>query len=305
MTLPMKLNRKPTNTPTPRHGFSLIELLVVIVIIGILMALILPALSAVRRRAAVAEQAAEFAKLDTAMTQFASDMGVEPWSEIVLTEDPNTTPWDPTSTTRIRRMWPTFDFTAQIDFNANGNFTGDSTGNGTITLAGSECLVFFLAGTLSRDQDGDGVVSAAEVTAQPTATHIGFSKNPINPFSMTGSNRQVPWFTFDPGRLRDVDGDGMSEYYPTLGEANVPIHFASANNGQGYYTGVTIYVQADGRTAWNRDSHQLIAAGFDGSLGFDPYAGTRITYAKADSLGGRPLEVDNVTNFKQGSTLGD
>ena len=307
----MKLNPHNTSPRHTRHGFSLIELLVVIVIIGILMALILPALSGVRRRAAVAEQAAEFSKIDTAITQFTSDMGVEPWSELVVTEDTSVIDWDATpelilSRTRIRRIWPTFGFSGQIDFNGDFAFTGDSSGGGTITLAGSECLVFFLAGPFSRDADGDGSISAAEAVLP--AAYLGFSKNPINPCSTTGTNRQTPWFNFDPDRLTDADSDGMPEYYPTLGEANVPIHFASANNGQGYYSGVTIYVQADGRTAWNKDSHQLIAAGFDNELGFVPYSippAARLTYANSGSLSGRPMEADNVTNFKQGSTLGD
>jgi len=303
----MQLNHKTASKTlhnTHRLGFTLIELMVVIVIIGILMALILPALAGVRRRAAVSEQAAEFAKIDTAIATFTSDMGVEPWSEIVLNENPSSTnPWNPISMTRIRRIWPTFDFGLAIDFNADGAITGDSSGNGTIILTGSECLVFFLGGALTRDTDGDGAVSPTEANGQ--ASHIGFSKNPNNPCSMTGSNRQGPWYTFDVNRLKDLDGDGMPEYYPTLGDQNAPIHFASSNNGQGYFSGVSIYVQADGRTAWNKDSHQLIAAGFDNDLGFLPYAGLKMTYANAESLNGRPLEVDNVTNFKQGSTLGD
>lgn len=304
----MKLTHQISRPRHTRHGFSLIELLVVIVIIGILMALVLPALAAVRRRAAVAEQAAEFSKIDTAITQFTSDMGVEPWSEIILTENGSSATWDPTSATRIRRIWPTFNFSQDIDFNGDFALTGDASGSGTITLASSECLVFFLAGAFSRDTDGNGSISATE--AEMPAAYLGFSKNPINPYSKTGSNRQGPWFTFDAGRLKDSDGDGMPEYYPTLGEANVPMHFASSNNGQGYYSGVTVYVQADARTPWNKDGHQLIAAGFDNDLGFVPYsvppaAAPRLQYANSESLNGRPLEADNVTNFKQGSTLGD
>ena len=61
----MKLNHHPSLKPAPRHGFSLIELLIVIVIIGILMALILPALRGVTGQAAIVEQLSECSKIGT------------------------------------------------------------------------------------------------------------------------------------------------------------------------------------------------------------------------------------------------
>ena len=86
-----------------------------------------------------------------------------------------------------------------------------------------------------------------------------------------------------------------------------PIPVCSANNGQGYFAG-SVLRSADGRTPWNKDSHQLVAAGFDNDLGFLPYARlkhlpNKLQYAKFNIW--PTLEADNVTNFKQGVTLGD
>lgn len=306
------MNRRPLLPQSGRvlrSGFSLIELLIVIVIIAILVALTVPAIQRVRVRAQIQEVSAEFTRLDAAIAQFTSDFGVYPYSELVVTEDPSVTAWDASpelqlSRTRLRRVFPQLTFSGQIDFNSDGAFTGDGTSGATITLTGSECLVFFLGGVMTRDKDGDGLVSPAEAGTAPS--WIGFSKNPVTPFLPTGENRLGPYYNFDVTRLVDTDGDGMMEYLDSLPGQTTPIHFVSSNNGQGYSPLVSRYVAVDGRTALNKDTHQLISPGLDGQLGFDPMAGLKGVYADGvDLKGSRLAEADNIANFKPGSTLGD
>jgi hypothetical protein len=205
-------------------------------------------------------------------------------------------------------------FTGAIDFNADGGFTGDSGSDATLTLTGSESLVFFLAGVMSRDQNGNAVVDPAEVTVAPT--WVGFSKNPVTPFITSGSNRHASLFTFDIARLVDTDRDGMMEYFDSFPGQTTPFHFVSSNNGQGYAASVVYYVQGDGKTPWNKDSHQLISPGIDGVF-FDEAVSTpfKSIYTNETDLKLKrnyevpadvtDYEVDNVANFKPGATLGD
>lgn len=281
----MRTQRRSHPPTAPRTGFTLLELLAVITIISILLALIFPAISNVLQNANNAEVNAEFVKIGQSITSFESEYNLHPWSHVILREEGGT--WDATSKTRIRRIWPQFNFSLDRDINGDGDATD------VLELTASECLVFFLGG----------------VPAAPGTTGvIGFSKNPINPFSRTGTNRTVP-HEFDIERLVDSDGDGMWEYADSVSET--PLLYVCSNNGQGYSTAdgsLNYYVQADGTTPWKPDGYQIISAGEDQQFGFDPAPNP------FDSSGGstdsRPrfaedIEVpreqaDNLVSFRNG-----
>jgi prepilin-type N-terminal cleavage/methylation domain-containing protein len=70
----MKMNQQ-----TPRRtGFTLIEMMVVIAIIGLLLAALLPAFSTVRTKARYAQANAQFGALDTGLVMFRSEFGTLP-----------------------------------------------------------------------------------------------------------------------------------------------------------------------------------------------------------------------------------
>lgn len=69
----MKLPLSPTRPLNACQGFSLIELLSVIAVIGLLAAIIVPAVNRVRERAAMAHSAGNLRQLGTAALLYASD----------------------------------------------------------------------------------------------------------------------------------------------------------------------------------------------------------------------------------------
>ncbi|MBI2885458.1 MAG: type II secretion system major pseudopilin GspG, partial [Candidatus Omnitrophica bacterium] len=87
--------------PVPRApsvGFTLVELLIVIAILGILMSLVTAGAQTARRRGAVAKAKATIAALETAIAMYHADLGSYPASgnaELVaaLTEEPDDANW--------------------------------------------------------------------------------------------------------------------------------------------------------------------------------------------------------------------
>lgn len=88
----MKANRRPDR----RHkgGFTLIEILLVVVIIGILAGIALPKLSGHTRRAEITRARAEIENIGTALAQYEMDMGEFPRSLQELVTSPGSDRWN-------------------------------------------------------------------------------------------------------------------------------------------------------------------------------------------------------------------
>lgn len=286
----MKLNHQTTSPRHPRHGFSLIELLVVIVIIGILMALILPAIGRVRYTARVAEVSAEITRMEQALATFQNRFDTYPPSSISLygTE----AAWDrnPTAKSVIRTIWPDFDFSTS----GRGDQSIHPWGTDDKVLTGDECLIFFLGG-----------VPVYQV-GSTTPTLTGFSKNSRWPFAVAGENRDGPFHTeFRAERFVDGVGaesvaDQIPSYLDSLPDQSTPIWYSVATNGR-YANGEPAYYQGDGTTPWKRDSYQLISPGIDKSFGDIVKTATfKAAYSDTTDFATRKDERDNITNFSSG-----
>ncbi len=270
-----------------------------IVIIGILMALIIPAISGVRRNVQQAAVSTEITQLDQAIMSFKTRFGKEPPSS--LTVPVNEAGWTMEDRQKILGIWDQFDFSS----------CGGRTGGYPVTavqLNGAECLTFFLGGLNS---------------GTPTAPSlIGFSKNPVTPWSATGENRDAPFFdNFSSDRLVDVDGDGALEFLDSLPDQKTPYLYLTGQgksyrkaNVPGAFDDYDVfdsvldaaadprdmsacYLSSDGKTPQRSTSYQIISPGFDGEYGVGGIYtdGSELTVAN-----GRQAEADNITNFSGG-----
>ncbi|MDB4614426.1 prepilin-type N-terminal cleavage/methylation domain-containing protein [bacterium] len=311
--------KDPASAPPGRAGFSLVELLMVILIIAALMALILPAVNSVRRTARNAAVKAEINRLETAVAAFQTRYGEVPPSFLVIPARASASTvadWSPVvfqkSRRAIRKIWP------QFDFDSNGGLPVAATQNPTV-LSGAECLVLCLAGVPNTS----GVLD-------------GFSKNPAVPFSPIGENRDGPFYEFGPGRFSDVDNDGFAEYLDELPGQRTPLLYVSSrgsgyapqapgapdafdvfnNNDLSNWTdgfasgdknlGGAYHQDAAAKVAWKKESFQIISPGEDGLYGDANASATNFAgngFYQAD--GSMPRgEADNISNFSSGTTMG-
>jgi prepilin-type N-terminal cleavage/methylation domain-containing protein len=241
-------------------GFTLVELLAVIVILSLLVALLLPAIGAAVRRANEASVTAEMNVLASSLAAFKSDFVEVPPSRIILAEDGDYSPTKLAYTTYsfatpnavdqnngaiaqrsinyLRRFWPRLPLSLSGPTRGPGSaayLAGDKTwmdynGNGKldapVVLTGDECLVFFLGGVPEQVTTGNTTAWGA----------TGFARYPTNPFISgvaMANSRTKPYFEFRNDRLVDIDGDGYPSYVDALNNGKIYAYFSSYG-GSGY-----------------------------------------------------------------------
>jgi prepilin-type N-terminal cleavage/methylation domain-containing protein len=240
-----------------RFGFTLVEVLIVILIIGTLIAILLPTIAAAFRRAKEAQATAELNNMATALADFKQKFGDYPPSRILFCEGgynslgaaylAQTVPGvsgahgmsdsDITYGTLVARsalylnkFWPRADFYSAPASTLAGNFH-DFNGNQVVdppyVVSGAEALVFFLGGLPSYTG-----TSASGLT--------GFSKSPILPFvdQTIAPNRSIPLYEFVSGRLKDLDHDGIPTYLDIFsdgsGTNSIPYAYFSSYGSNAY-----------------------------------------------------------------------
>lgn len=297
----------------PRAGFTLIELMVVVLIIAILIAVAFPAYQAVISNTRTAQVRSEMAAINGAIAQFKAQYNSEPPSYIKFQTAAGGTPGSPAALAPetkaiLRKMFPQINLAADSPIQASltqAGLWGEE-------LHGIEALVFFLGGV----RQNPGTPPTPATLTDEAKDLIGFSKNPQNPFAQPGSgqsNRIKPMFEFDTGRLLpspDVQVVSSNPrplvYRDRLSPSNPYIYASTATTGT-YRDGGTaatsdfpVGFKAYRKTSatgpfWNPNSYQLISAGPDGEYGnggvYDP--------DKKSSLD-QEQEFDNLANFADG-----
>ena len=312
----MTLHTSPT--VGRRAGFTLVEIMVVMVIIGLLAAILVPVLGSVLRRTNEAAVKVEIGSLESALADFKARFGTDPPDHLHLHESAAGWASDPESRSKVLAIWPRFRFDVPRDYlDGVSNNAG-----GEVHLSGAECLVFFLGGMPKRDVNG-------------RFSMTGFSKNPLNPFAPitpgADESRDGPFFDFPSARLHEHERspdapDGYPDFRDSLNNQTAPYLYLSSANGRGYdpeggfvfnhqfgnmanamvFNRNSPYWQAAGGQEWNPKSFQIISPGIgphENVVGiFQPY-GLGGIYNPGNTELLSEQDGDNITNFSQGTRL--
>jgi len=320
--------RKPRTKPAHRRGFTLVEMLTVIVIIGILAALTIGGSMAVRNRVRISIVTADIKQLELALQNYKSEVGeLPPDFSFCGRGDAIGDAARGRVMRHLRKRFPRYRPADFAGFLADAStFLAEpgvlTVGTGNNQLNPSTALTFWLGG----DLDADG---------KPR----GFHENPSNPFQV-GEPRTTPYYDFDSERL-----DGFRLLQPGIRPESTYVYFRPITNNE---TGeleygvpdradpaapdpadpflpysfqlasgnvCVPYIEAahvrddpdtpadadlaDSERDWAApDTYQIIAAGFDGVFSVGGAAGDfRFSTTGVDFTDG---DFDNIANFANG-----
>jgi general secretion pathway protein G len=299
-----------------------VELLIVIVILGVLMALLLPVINGALRTAREAAVSAEINQLAQALEQFKSKYGDYPPSRFLCVESgsnsaityanlignttsllagsPVTDSESPgtlditvgqlaqRSMTYLRKFWPRLNTTTTLpngvwyDFNGNGIPDPDP-----YVLHGHECLVFFLGGVpLYNSTSGTfGLTGFGQDPTNPFTNNIAVDPNFNNgPNPMYNGNRLPSLYEFNPGRLFPDPNSSLP-----VG-SQMPAYYDTMNNGPPSANGLNFYAyfSAYGNNAY--DPNDVNFANFAASP-------PDFTFSESDAHNVAPIWLQTIITF--------
>jgi prepilin-type N-terminal cleavage/methylation domain-containing protein len=299
-----------SRTFSRRSAFTLVEMLVVLAIIGILAALLLPAVMSAIVRARTAAVAIEVNQLASAIESYKQDKGDYP---------PNFR--DPAVIRRhVNKCYPKADPTYVQSF---VTLACDETNNKTMIDEG-ESLVFWLAMT---DNDPRypflSYLGQAGRTPNPKKYYpfdetrlqgIDGSNNDFVP-SYIAKNCQDTFYLYIDSRSYDrasAEADDLAKF-TTSGDAADRYAFAedTSKGVQPYWSDSPAISVPSGATKTrdlykpiNPTTFQLICAGLDGEFGFQPGADSDVRQFPSGTNFNTD-DRDNITNFSNGKPLSD
>jgi len=263
------MNRRPVSNL--RSAFTLIELLVVISIIGLLIALLLPAVQKIRVAGKRAQTGAEIAQLSTAAESFKQEFKFYPPDSFDGTT--------PAGIAILRQMYPRWNPSGYIAPNAAGQ-----------PFVGIQCLIYFTCGP-----NMTGWAIDAPIAPLPTATS---KKGPF--FEYSGQPINTPALRYT---LNDPFGSPYAYFASSTGGsypsgAQTPGYLVSYPNGATFGPILPLTTGSPVKPV-NSGTVQIISAGANKSFGpggaWSPTSGGY----SSGSAG-----ADDMANFNAGAQLG-